>query len=140
MHPPRVSDAQVLGVIAELATRDALPSGAAVRTALAARFGSRGGVARIYRLLSQERHRRSPAPEPRSMQALQQELQALREKLARAEQREDEHQSRWAQEVDRWRRVADAEREAAALLRRQLQAAELRAAALERQLQPLRLR
>lgn len=144
MYPPRASDADVRVVIAELTVGRTLPSGVAVRAALAARFGSRGGVARIYRLLSRERVRLEPAPEPGSVGALEAELRAVREKLARAEQREDAHQARWAEEVDRLRqqianleplaRQALAARDSVELLRHQLQAAQLRAATLERQL------
>ena len=45
MHPPRVSTAEVRAVIRELMVGKTLPSGAAVRATLDARFGSRGGVA-----------------------------------------------------------------------------------------------
>src|SRR5579862_6998850 len=103
MHPPRVSDSEVRATIRGLTVDSALPSGAAVRAALAARFDSRGGVARIYRLLSEERRRLQPVLEPGSAPALQTELLLLREKLARAEEREDAHQARWAEEVDRLR-------------------------------------
>jgi hypothetical protein len=144
MYPPRVSDADVRALIRELKVGSILPSGAAVRAALAARFDSPGGVARIYRLLSHERVRLTPAPEPGSARALQSELQQLREKLARAEEREDAHQARWAEEVDRLRqqltsleplaRQTLAAGESMQLLRRQLQASQLRASMLEQQL------
>jgi predicted nucleic acid-binding Zn-ribbon protein len=147
MHPPRVSDAEVRRVIAELTVGSLLPSGASIRARLQERFGSRGGVARIYRLLSQERIRRRPLPDPGSLEALQEEVQTLRRKLARTEEREDAHQVRWAEEVDQLR-LKVAELESAGqqmratgppneLLRRQLQAAEFRAATLEQQLYDL---
>jgi hypothetical protein len=149
MYPPRVSDAEVRSTITELTVGSALPSGAAVRAALAARFDSRGGVARIYRLLSQERIRLQPKMEPGSAQALQAELQALRDKLARAEEREDRHQARWAEEVDRLRqqvmtleplaRQTLVGRESAELLRHQLQASQLRVSTLEQQILQLSL-
>jgi hypothetical protein len=147
MHPPRVSDAEVRTVIAELTVGAILPSGASVRAKLQERFGSRGGVARIYRLLSEERIRRTPPPDPGSLEALQEEVQMLRGKLARTEEREDAHQARWAEEVDQLRlKVAELEsagqqtratRQPNELLRRQLQAAEFRAAMLEQQLYQL---
>jgi hypothetical protein len=108
------------------------------------RFGSRGGVARIYRLLAEERVRLTAPPPVGSVEAMRHEVEALREKLARAEEREYAHQSRWAEEVDQLRlklaaleplakqlRISGASDD---LLRHRLQAAERRAAALEQQL------
>ena len=144
MYPPRVSDIEVRALIRELTVESALPAGAAVRRALESRFGSRGGVARIYRLLAEEGRQLTSQPAPGSVEALQRELQAMRDRAERAEQREEAHQSRWAEEVDRLRRQvaaleplaqqADIARSSNELLRRQLQAAELRAAQLEAQL------
>src|ERR1700692_476931 len=137
MYPPRVSDTEVLALIRKLTVARTLPSGAATRTALDERFGSRGGVARIYRLLAEERVRVTPPPPAGSIEALQREVEFLREKLTRAEEREYAHQSRWAEEVDQLRlklaalqplapqaRVSRASDE---LLRHRLQAAERRA-------------
>jgi hypothetical protein len=148
MYPPRVSDAEVLALIRKLTVARALPSGAATRTALDERFGSRGGVARIYRLLAEERVRLVPAAVPGSVDALQCEIEVLRGKLARAEEREYAHQSLWAEEVDQLRlKLANLEpllakearisRSSDELLRHRLQAAERRAAALEQQLYEL---
>jgi hypothetical protein len=144
MHPPRVSDAEVRAVIRELTVDKTLPAGAAVRRALESCFGSRGGVARIYRLLVEEGVRPIPPPEPGSVEALRGELQGMRERAERAEEREEAHQTRWAEEIDRLRlKVAALEpaahqarivRDTNELLRHQLQAAELRAAQLEAQL------
>ena len=144
MHPPKVTETEVRAVIRGLTVGSTLPSGAAVRAALATCFGSRGGVTRIYRILAEERNRLSPPPEPGSVEALQQEVQRLREQLARTQEREDAHQTHWAQEVDRLRqRIATQEpqahparitRDAYELLRHQVQAAELRAARFEEQL------
>jgi hypothetical protein len=144
MYPPRVSDAEVRAVIRELTVDKTLPPGAAVRRALESRFGSRGGVDRIYRLLAEEGVRLTPPLEPGSVEALQRELQAMRHRADRAEHREEAHQTRWAEEIDRLRRqVAALEpvaqqariaRDTNELLRHQLQAAELRAAQLEAQL------
>ena len=100
MHPPRVSNYQVLGVIRDLTIADQLPSGAALRAALYERFGSRGGVARIYRLLAAEDSRRKPPVEEGSVDALSQDIERLRAKLEESHAREDQYQSRWAQAVD----------------------------------------
>lgn len=142
MHPPRVSNAEVRAVIRELMVGKTLPSGAAVRATLDARFGSRGGVARIYRLLADERRRLTPPPEAGSVEALQRELQSMRERAERAEDRERAHQTHWAGEVDRLRMKIQAlephhgrmSGEGSDLLRHQLHAAEQRAARLEEQL------
>ena len=144
MQAPKVSNQDVRAMIRSMTVGETLPSGAAVRAALAASFGSRGGVARIYRILAEERARLVPTPEPGSLESLQQEVRSLREKLARTEAREDAHQTYWAEEVDRLRQkllvlepLAHQARVAGdvqQLLRHQLQAAELRAARLEEQL------
>ena len=142
MYPPKVSNTEVRVVIRELMVGKTLPSGATLRAALAARFGSRGGVVRMYRLLAEERQRLTPTPEPGSIETLQREVQAQRERAERAEHREEAHQSHWAEEVDRLRmqvlgplahqgRMAG---EGSDLLRHQLHAAEQRAARLEEQL------
>jgi hypothetical protein len=144
MYPPRVRTDDVKGMIRELTFAGVPPSGAALRRALTARFGSPGGVSRIYRLLAQERAQLKPADAVSQVEDLKRELRALREKLVRAEQREDAHQELWAQEVDRLRLKVNSLESAARgdriagerdlLLLHQLQAAELRAAALERRL------
>ena len=144
MYPPKVSNAEVRVVMRELMVGKTLPSGATLRAALAARFGSRGGVVRMYRLLAEERQRLTPVPEPDSVEALQREVQALRERAERAEHREEAHQTHWAEEVDRLRMQAQAlgplahqgrmAGEGSDLLRHQLHAAEQRAARLEEQL------
>ena len=145
MYPPHVSDQAIHATIRELMEEGRLPSGAKLRAVLKARFGSPGGVSRVYRLLSNTRTRITPpriAPPP--VEADEGELRAVRERAERAEQREEAHQTRWAMEVDQLRmKVALLEplahearlaQEAALLLRRQLQAAEARVAALEQQL------
>lgn len=144
MYPPRISTAQVRAVIRELSKGEQMPSGALVRATLAARFGSRGGVARIYRLLAEERQRLTPPPDPNSIVLLRQETDAMRERAERAESREESHQMHWAAEIDRLRmKVADLEplaqqarilRERNEVLRQQLQSAEQRASRLEQQL------
>jgi hypothetical protein len=135
--PVQVSDAEVLALIRELAGEGAPPSGVQLRAELRRRHGVRGGVARIYRLLrAAEEGTRAPPPD------LQRELDAARERARLAEFREEAHQLHWAREVDGLRtRLVEAERLAARAraleeqnleLRRRLQSAELRLAAVER--------
>jgi len=144
MHPPKASDAEVVAVIRTLSVGNALPSGAALRAALKIRYGSRGGVARIYRLLGEERRRLKPPAQPGSVDSLRQELMVMQGRAERAEERELAHQSRWAMEIDQLRQKVAAleplahqarvDRELNERLRQQLQAAEQRTARLEQQL------
>ena len=145
MYPPHVSDLQIKHLIGELTVGNRLPSGASLRTALKERFASRGGVARVYRLLANARDAtKPPSRTPADLQKLERELTALRESAALSQHREEAHQTRWAMEVDRLRqRVAELEPLAlhakaaidnAELLRRQLHAAHMRISALEQQL------
>jgi hypothetical protein len=144
MYPPHVTDEAIRSVIGELAHGEQLPSGAMLRAVLKQRFGSPGGVSRIYRLLSDMRSSLAPPRIVPPTEVLEHELRAMRERAERAEQREEVHQSRWAVEVDQLRvKVAALEPlahqartaiETAGLLRRQLQAAETRIALLEEML------
>jgi hypothetical protein len=145
MYPPHVSDLQIKHLIGELTVGNHLPSGVTLRTALKKQFGSRGGVARVYRLLAQARDAIKPPTRPPAEAArLEHELNALRKAATLAQHREEAHQTRWALEVDRLRqRLADLEPLAlhakaaidnAELLRRQLHAAHMRISVLEQQL------
>ena len=146
MYPAHVSDHDIQLLIRELSRDNQLPSGAELRTAMQQRFGSRGGVTRIYRLLASARAKSAPPPPPNiaEMGRLQTELRNLREALQLADHREQAHQSRWALEVDRLRQQlatleplalqAKTALDTAELLRRQLHAAYVRIAALEGQL------
>jgi hypothetical protein len=144
MYPPHVTDDDIRTLISELAVAERLPSGALLRAVLKQRFGSPGGVTRIYRLLSNARSNYSVVRKVDAADVLQRELQAMRERAERAEQREETHQSRWAVEVDQLRLEVAAFKplaqqarqalETVGLLRRQLQAAESRIAMLEQQL------
>jgi hypothetical protein len=145
MYPPYVSDLAIQHLIGELTVGNRLPSGAALRTALKKRFGSRGGVTRVYKLLGRARAAAQPPSQPPSDGGkLEHELNALREAATLAQHREEAHQTRWALEVDRLRlRLAELEPlalhakaaiESAELLRRQLHAAHLRISLLEQQL------
>jgi hypothetical protein len=144
MYPTRVSDQLIRRVIDELSVEECLPSGALLRSVLKQRFGSPGGVARVYRLLSEARRKQAPPRPLEAAEVLEVELKAMRERAERAEQREEAHQTRWAVEVDQLRQKvalyeplvgqARAAVESVGLLRRQLQAAEARIAALEQEL------
>jgi hypothetical protein len=144
MHPPRISDCEIQALIRELTAGKVLPSGALLRATMAARFGTRGGVARVYRLLALERSRLNPPLLSGTTDLLEQELQAARDRAERAEQREDAHQSRWAEDLDRLRlKIAALEplaqqarlaQDTHELLRHQLRAAEFQIATLQQQL------
>ena len=144
MYPPHVTDDEIRTVIRELAVGEQLPSGALLRAVLKQRFGSPGGVSRIYRLLSKADVKQSVVRTIDAGEVLERELQVMRERAERAEKREEAHQSRWAVEVDQLRlkvkafeplaQQAQKALESDGLLRRQLQAAEARIAMLEQQL------
>lgn len=100
MYPPKVEDQQICGLIRELTVDGRPPSGRAVRAALASRFGSRGGVARIYRLLGTEHPREVGTPlQAVRIGLLEVEIRNLREQLQLARQREDAHQIHWTRVV-----------------------------------------
>jgi hypothetical protein len=146
MYPPHVTDHDIKLLIREMTAGDRLPSGASLRAALHDRFGSRGGVSRIYRLLSAARGKSSARQTISAGEVgrLQHELESLRESLRLADYREQTHQSRWAMEVDRLRQQVAAMEplalktkaalDTAELLRHQLHASHVRIAALEQQL------
>ena len=145
MYPPKITDELVLATVQQLTVGSQLPSGAHLRAALKARFGVRGGVSRIYRLLARAREegRAPPNPIAASSDAETDAIEALRDRAERAEQREDAHQVRWAKEIDELRLQVSlleplAQQTRAALqtqelLRAQLRAAQSRIAALEAQ-------
>jgi len=146
MYPPHVTDHDIKLLISELTVSDRPPSGAKLRAALHQRFGSRGGVSRIYRLLAaaSTKHSVPQSISRADVGRLHHELESLREALKLADYREQTHQSRWAMEVDRLRQQvaameplalkAKAALDTAELLRHQLHASHVRIAALEQQL------
>lgn len=154
VYPPKVTDSQVRTLIREMSATGSRPTGAALRAALAERYGSRGGVSRIYRLLADATRTvaAAPAVAPAAAPAAGasasvtegSQLEALRAELALAVAREESHQGRWAMEIDRLRQaLAAAEplahearhlRSSGELLRQQLQAAERRISELEEQI------
>ena len=142
MHPPKVEDKDVLAIIREGSARGELPSGAELRRMLTQRYGSRGGVARIYRLLAGERVRRGgTALSPIGIGLLEQENRNLRELLQHQRQREDAHQVHWERQLgdlrDRVRALEALVRQSAAAgeaLEREVERTETRAGQLEVQL------
>ncbi len=105
----KVGDDDIRAVIGELRERGVRLSGARLRRELFQRFGARGGVARVYRLLQE-----APAGKPADLadiearlavleaqnQALGAARDAALERAALAEHREEAHQQKWAMEVD----------------------------------------
>ena len=154
MYPPKVADQDIRSVIRALTRAGTLPSGAAVRDALESRYGSRGGVARIYRLLAAETallhgaaHSAVPVSGPMAavgIGLLEQEIHNLREQLRHVREREDAHQAHWSREVGQLRQRVQALEplvkqsvaagQAGDTLRREVEAAEVRAGQLEVQI------
>ena len=100
MYPPKVGDNEIRTLIRDLTVDGKLPTGAGLRAALAERYGSRGGVTRIYRLLAAETARLGSVPRsPIGIGLVEQENRNLREQLQLARQREDAHQAYWTRQV-----------------------------------------
>jgi hypothetical protein len=145
MYPPKVVDQDVQALIRELSVGGTLPAGAAVRAELARRYGSRGGVTRIYRLLAAERAQRgTTALSSIGVRLLEQENRNLRELLLQQRQREDAHQAHWNRQVGELRervRALEPLVQQAALcgelpeaLKKEVQGAEIRGGQLEVQI------
>jgi len=128
MRPPLVSEELVRAAIREVAADGRRVTGVAVRAVLARRYGTRGGVARVYRLVRDAtRPRLDAAPGPPGSSGQSRESrEAAIERANLAEHREQAHQARWAREVDALRaRLADAERNLRELNDARLRVAEL---------------
>lgn len=146
MRPPLLSEESIRAAIREVAASGERVTGVAVRSLLATRYGARGGVARIYRLVHEaERAPRGAAPAPSGGRISSDESrEAAIARADLAEERERVHQQRWARETDALRtRLAAAEQalrdgETAKLrladLGRALASAQARIAVLERAL------
>lgn len=148
MRPPILTEQSIRAAVRELGARGKRVTGVAVRNLLAERYGARGGVGRIYRLLEQVRNEERQRAEQRAAEPLASASDESRAAaIARAdlaEHRERVHQERWARETDALRaRLAAAEhaaRDADATARRvgelaqALASAQARIAQLERQL------
>lgn len=143
MRPPLLTDEMILSAIRDLAPRGRI-TGTAVRALLAQRFGARGGVARVYRLLAAASR---PSATPAGGRPLvegpgEPTLASALERAALAEERELAHQRRWLRETETLKeRLALAEQAAretedlrirVAQLRQALAGAQGRIAELER--------
>lgn len=146
-RPPRLPDSAILELIAELRGQHAILTGTRLRDELARRHGFRGGVSRVYRLLSQATSPRPAPPPPPAVAGTtdsQAQLAAALERARLAEHREEAHQARWANEIHELRQQVQALRHAARRLSileqdvldrsRELAAAYRRIADLESQL------
>lgn len=108
-RPPRLPDTAIQQVIDELRARRGTITGLELRAELQRRYGHRGGVTRIYRLLQQNtRTRPAPSPPPAAtatgdLSMLQSQLAAALERARLAEHREEAHQARWAGEIHQLR-------------------------------------
>lgn len=146
MRPPILTEQSIRAAIRELGTSGERITGVAVRELLLARYGARGGVARIYRVLNEsrteerERGARGSGEPAKSRSDEAREAAVARADLA--EHRERTHQERWARETDALRarlaaaelaaREVEAARRRVAELARALASAQVRIAELER--------
>ena len=149
-RPPRLPDATILELIDELRAQHAVLTGTRLRDELVRRFGHRGGVTRLYRLLhqaAQPQPTRPPDPPPTlpvDVAELQAGLAAALERARLAEHREQAHQDRWAGEIHALREQVRGQHDASHRLRvleqdvldrsRELASAYLRIAELEARL------
>ena len=151
-RPPRLPDAAILSLIAELRAQHAVLTGTRLRDELIRRHGSPCGVSRIYRLLRQATQPQpaSPVTVPQGtgdIAELTAQLAAALERAHLAEYREESHQTRWAGEIHRLREEARGFHDSFHRLRiveselldrsRELASAYLRMADLENQLRRL---
>jgi hypothetical protein len=148
VRPPILTEQAIRAAVRELGARGRRVTGVAVRRLLAERYGARGGVSRVYRLLDEvrgeERDRMTARSQETRASASGEAREAAIARADLAEHRERVHQERWARETDSLRaRVAAAEqaaRDSEALARRvaelaqALASAQARIAQLERQL------
>ena len=114
MRPPLLTDDSIRAAIRELAASGERITGVALRDQLAARYGVRGGVARVYRLMREsQRPARDGAVTRVPVRASDESRDAAIARADLAEHRELAHQDRWARETDALRtRLAAAEQEA----------------------------
>ena len=148
MRPPILTEHAIRAVARELAAAGQRVTGVAVRRRLEERYGARGGVSRVYRLVAEVR-----SEEPRTGRRgsgtrksdSSESREAAIERADLAEHRERAHQERWARETDALRaRLAAAEQQArdadtaarrVTELARALASAQARIAELERRLE-----
>ena len=102
-RPPKLSAAEIEGIIRELRLRAGVLTGTMVRAELQRRFGVRAGTERIYRMLRTPSSTPSPpaqnsGPEER-IRELETALAAALKRAELAEHREQVHQDKWALEL-----------------------------------------
>lgn len=102
-RPPKLSAAEIEGIIDELRLRVSVLTGTMVRAELQRRFGVRAGTERIYRMLRAPSPTASPPaqtskPEER-IRELKTALAAALKRAELAEHREQVHQDKWALEL-----------------------------------------
>jgi hypothetical protein len=128
MRPRLLTDEMIAGAIRDLAARGRV-TGVAVRALLLQRYGAKGSVSRVYRLMGASRE---PMPAPRRGLTTMDDPRCAAEALERAalaEERERAHQSRWARETDALRvQLADAQQGAREVHDLRLRVAQLRQA------------
>ena len=115
MRPPILTEQSIRAAIRELAASGERITGVAVRKLLAARYGARGGVARVYRLIEEARagDRGRSEREGATRSTSEESREAAIGRADLAEHRERTHQERWARETDALRaRLAAAEQAA----------------------------
>jgi hypothetical protein len=100
-RPVKISDAEVLRVIAEVRQRDRVVRGTTIRDELRRRLGVRGGTQRIYRLLSEPSAAtaRADSGGDARVAELEAALAAALHRAELAEHRERAHQDKWANEL-----------------------------------------
>ncbi len=106
MRPPLLTDEAITAVMTEIQGLGRRVTGVAVRTLLHQRYGARGGVARIYRLVAEATTPVQLPSVPRSVSEESREAAIARAEVA--EERERVHQVRWAREMDALRSKVDA--------------------------------
>jgi hypothetical protein len=112
MRPPLLTEESIRAAIREVTASGERVTGVAVRSLLAARYGARGGVARVYRLLHESQRAPRGLAWPRAAAAAvsDESREAAIARADLAEERERVHQQRWARETDALRsRLAAAE-------------------------------
>lgn len=134
MRPPILTEQSIRAAIRELGTSGERITGVAVRELLLARYGARGGVTRIYRVLNEsrteERERSSRGSGEPAVSRSDESREAALARADLAEHRERTHQERWARETDALR----AQLAAAEFAAREVEAAKRRVTELARAL------
>jgi hypothetical protein len=128
MRPRLLTDDMIRSAIRD-ATAAGRGNGVAVRALLRQRYGAKGSVARVYRLLAEQKPTAAPPQAVMPGPSDPESLHAAHARAALAEERERVHQERWARETDALRaRLNEADRGAREAGELRLRVAELRRA------------